>query len=278
MDDLRPLDHFPFEFYGDTFTAVLANDRHLYVPLHDMCLTLDVQTNGQIRRIRENEAIADALVPLVITRAYGDEDVQTGEMLCLRLDRLPYWLGTMQPNRIKGEKKREQVVRFQCEFADVAWAAFRSQILPPDTIAELDASLSPTQQEYLRLMDEAAALRQGATRHEERLSTLEQRVADLEARLVGTDFINPAQMKEYMDMVGIVAHLLRKKGRGNEGVQGQGRTADWGHPGTAIAGLSGLVIDVAQLLARRNHEAIIFAHVNGQINRLVGPGCDAFHQ
>jgi hypothetical protein len=216
MDDLRPLDHFPFEFYGDTFTAVLANDRHLYVPLHDMCLTLDVQTNGQIRRIRENEAIADALVPLVITRAYGDEDVQTREMLCLRLDRLPFWLGTMQPSRIKDEKKREQVVRFQREFADVAWAAFRSQILPPDMIAELDAGLSPTQQEYLRLMDEAAALRQGATRHEERLGTLEQRVADLEARLVGTDFINPAQMKEYMDMVGIVAHLLRKKGKGNE--------------------------------------------------------------
>lgn len=216
MDDLRPLDHFPFEFYGDIFTAVLANDRHLYVSLHDMCLALDVQTNGQIRRIRENEAIADALIPLVITRAYGDEGVQTREMLCLRLDRLPFWLGTMQPNRIKDEKKRGQVVRFQREFADVAWAAFRSQILPPDMLAELDATLSPTQQEYLRLMDEAAALRQGAARHEERLGTLEQRVAALEARLVGTDFINPAQMSEYMDMVGIVAHLLRKKGRGNE--------------------------------------------------------------
>lgn len=216
MDNLRPLDHFPFEFYGDVFMAVLANDRHLYVPLHDMCLALGVQTNGQIRRIRENEAIADALVPLLIARAYQDEGVQTREMLCLRLDRLPFWLGTMQPNRIKDEEKREQVIRFQREFADVAWAAFRSQILPPDMLAELDATLSPTQQEYLRLMDEAATLRQGVSRHEERLGSLEQRMADLEARLVGTDFINPAQMKEYTDMVGILAHLLRKKGKGNE--------------------------------------------------------------
>lgn len=83
-------------------------------------------------------------------------------------------------------------------------------------LAELDATLSPTQQEYLHLMDEAAALRQGVSRHEERLGSLEQRVADLEARLVGTDFINTAQMKEYTDMVGILAHLLRKKGKGNE--------------------------------------------------------------
>jgi hypothetical protein len=28
------------------------------------------------------------------------------------------------------------------------------------------------------------------------------------------------------------------------------------------------VIDVAHLSARRNHQVIIFAHVNGQINRL----------
>lgn len=216
MSDLTPLDQFPFEFYGDVFTAILANDRKLYVPLHDMCQALDVQTNGQIRRIRENEAIADALVSLVITRAYRDDSAQTREMLCLRLDRLPFWLGTMQPNRIKDEAKRAQVIRFQREFADVAWATFRSQILPSDMLAELDATLSPTQQEYLRLMDEAAALRQGVSRHEERLGSLEQRMADLEARLVGTDFINPAQMKEYTDMVGILAHLLRKKKKGNE--------------------------------------------------------------
>jgi hypothetical protein len=85
-------------------------------------------------------------------------------------------------------------------------------------LAELDTTLSPTQQEYLRLMDEAAALRQGVSRHEERLGSLEQRIVDLEARLVGTDFINTTQMKEYTDMVGILAHLLRKKKKGNEAI------------------------------------------------------------
>lgn len=216
MDELTPLDQFPFEFYGDIFTAILVNDRKLYVPLSDMCRTLDVQVNGQIRRIRENEAIADALISLVITRAYGDEGAQTREMLCLRLDQLPFWLGTIQPNRVKNEARRGQIIRFQREFAEVAWAAFRSQIMPSDILAELDATLPPSQQQYLNLMDEAAALRRDSSRHEEQLGTLEQRMTALEAKVVGTDFINPAQMKEYIDMVGILAHLLRKRKKGNE--------------------------------------------------------------
>jgi hypothetical protein len=214
--NITPLDHFPFEFYDDIFTAILANDRKLYVSLHDMCLSLGIQTNGQIRRIRENEAIADALIPLTISRAYQDEGVQTREMLCLRLDRLPYWLGTLQPGRIGDVDKRARVVRFQREFADVAWAAFRGQILLEEMRAELDASLPPAQQEYLRLMDEAATLRQGMSQQGQRLDSLEQRIATVEARIVGTDYINTAQMKEYTDMVGILAHLMKQKGKGNE--------------------------------------------------------------
>jgi hypothetical protein len=216
MNSLKLLDQFPFEFYDSTFTAILASDRKLYVPLHDMCQSLGIQTNGQLRRIRDHEAIAPALVPLVITRAYQDEDAQSREMWCLRLDRLPYWLGTLQPSRIQDADKRVRVVRFQLEFADVAWAAFRSQILPADMLAELDATLPPGQQAYLQTMDEAAALRQGVAQQGQRLETLEQRVAALEARVVGTDYINTAQMKEYTDMVGILAHLLRQKGKGNE--------------------------------------------------------------
>lgn len=110
MENLRALDHFPFAFYGDVFTPILASDRKLYVPLHDMCQALAVQTNGQIRRIRENEAIADALV--LITRAYRDENVQTREMLCLRLDRLPFWLGTMQSNRSEMSRNERKLSAF----------------------------------------------------------------------------------------------------------------------------------------------------------------------
>lgn len=220
---LRTLDQFAFAFYGDHFTVALASDRKLYVPMEALCRSMGLQTHGQVRRIRENEAVSDALTDLTIAWAYGDEAVQEREMVCLRLDVLPFWMGTLQPNRIPDEDKRQRIVHFQREFAAVAWAAFRREILPDDMLAEMDSSLPLEQQEYLQLMDEAADMHQRLSRHDTslqahdtQLGDLRERVAALEARLQGTDFLNPAQMKEYTDMVGLVARQLKRKKKGNE--------------------------------------------------------------
>jgi hypothetical protein len=220
---LKVVDQFPFEFYGDHFTVALANDRKLYVPMQALCDGMGLQAHGQVRRIREHEAMANALVNLNIVWSYGDEAAREREMICLRLDRLPFWMGTIQTNRIPDETKRERIVQFQLDFADVAWAAFRREILPDDMLAEMDTGLSLAQQEYLRLMDNAAKLRQQLQTHDRnlghhdvQLGSLEERVAALEARLQGTDFLNPHQMKEYTDMVAIVARVLKRKQKGNE--------------------------------------------------------------
>lgn len=220
---LKIIDQFPFEFYGDHFTVALARDRNLYVPMESLCRSMGLQTHGQVRRIRDNEAISDTLISLSIAWAYGDEAVQEREMICLRLDMLPFWMGTLQPSRIPDEGKRERIIHFQREFASVAWAAFRREILPDDMLAEMDSSLPLEQQEYLQLMDEAAELRQRLSQHDTNLQAhdtqlddLQKRVAALEARLQGTDFLNPAQMKEYTDMVGLVARQLKRKKKGNE--------------------------------------------------------------
>ena len=220
---LKTIDQFPFEFYGDYFTVALANDRKLYVPMQALCDAMGLQTHGQIRRIRESEAMADALVNLTIVWSYGEDEAREREMVCLRLDRLPFWMGTVQTGRIPDEEKRVRIVQFQRDFADVAWAAFRREILPDDMLAEMDAGLPPAQQEYLNLMDEAAALRQrlhshdrDLDRHGEQLGDLGKRVAALEARVTGTDYLNPQQMKAYTDMVAIVARVLKRKQKGNE--------------------------------------------------------------
>jgi hypothetical protein len=220
---LKTIDQFPFEFYGEQFTVVLTNDRRLYVPLQGLCDAMGLQTHGQVRRIREHEALANALVNLNVVWSYGDEAAREREMICLRLDRLPFWMGTIQTSRIADPDKRERIVQFQLDFADVAWAAFRREILPEDMQAELDASLPAGQQEYLRLMDEAAELKQrlqthdlNLGRHDSQLGSLEERVAALEVRVQGTDFLNPQQMKEYTDMVGMVARLLKRQQKGME--------------------------------------------------------------
>lgn len=220
---LKVIDQFPFVFYGDHFAVALASDRKLYVPIQALCDAMGLQTHGQVRRIREHEAMASALVNLNIVWSYGDEAAREREMICLRLDRLPFWMGTIQTNRIPDEIKRGRIVQFQLDFAEVAWAAFRREILPDDMLAEMDAALPPAQQEYLRLMDEAAELRQrlqthdhNLERHDTQLGSLEERVAALETRLQGTDFLNPKQMKEYTDMVAIVARILKRQQKGME--------------------------------------------------------------
>lgn len=216
MAELTPLDEFPFHFYGEIFSVVLASDRRLYLPLNRVCDALQVNANAQAQRIRRDESISDALVQLPLQVPYGEEGaIQTRQVLCLWLNRLPYWLGTIDANRIKDEARRQQIIRFKREFAEVAWAAFRSEILPEDMLAELDAATPPAEQQYHAVMDEAAAMRRDLGQQEERLQQAEERLASLEARLVGTDFINSAQARQYQEMVAILGAMLQKKGKGN---------------------------------------------------------------
>ena len=216
MAALTSLDEFPFDFYGEIFSVVLASDRRLYLPLNRVCDALQIDANAQAQRIRRDEAISDALVQLPLQVPYGEEGaVQTRQVLCLWLNRLPYWLGTIDANRIKDQVRRQQIIRFKREFAEVAWAAFRSEILPEDMLAELDAAAPPAEQQYHAVMDEAAAMRRDLGQQKERLQEVEERLTSLEARLVGTDFINSAQAKQYQDIVAILGSMLQKKGKGN---------------------------------------------------------------
>jgi hypothetical protein len=206
---LQVLDQFPFEFYGEFFTVALASDRKVYVPMTGLCQTLGLQTQGQVRRIQNNEAVADALVKLTLAWGYGDAAAQEREIYCLRLDILPFWMGTIQPGRITDDTRRNKIILFQREFAAVAWAAFRREILPDDVLAEMESALPLPEQKFLQAIDEAMELRQ-------ELGNLDERVSALEAKLRGTDFINASQMKAYQQMVGLVAYLLKKKGKGSE--------------------------------------------------------------
>lgn len=87
MAALAPLDEFPFEFYGEIFSVVLASDRRLYLPLKRLCDALQIDANAQAQRIRRDEAISDALTQLPLQVPYGEEGaVQTRQGLCLWLN------------------------------------------------------------------------------------------------------------------------------------------------------------------------------------------------
>ena len=111
--------------------------------------------------------------------------------------------------------RRQQIIRFKREFAEVAWAAFRSGNLAEDMLAELDATAPPAEQQYYAVMDEAAAMRRDLGQQKRKDCKRSRRLTSLEARLVGTDFINSAQAKQYQDIVAILGSMLQKKGKGN---------------------------------------------------------------
>jgi hypothetical protein len=116
---------------------------------------------------------------------------------------------------IKDTTRRQQVIRFKREFAEVAWAAFRTEILPEDMLAELDGAAPPAEQRYYAAMDEAATMRRDLGQQKEHLQQVEERLTNLEARLIGTDFINSAQARQYQDMVAILGTMLQKKEKEN---------------------------------------------------------------
>lgn len=67
------------------------------------------------------------------------------------------------------------------------------------------------------MMDEAAALRPRVDQQGVRLDNVEDRLNALEARIKGTDFINQAQAQRYQVMVNVIASMLSRQGKGNQG-------------------------------------------------------------
>jgi len=236
MAEIESIAEFPFEFYDQLFTIVLGNDRKLYAPIPLMCAALHVQPTGQIQRIERDPVLVDAMRLVKFEHyPYGDQgELRSREVQALRLDRLPYFLGGIDVSRISNDETKEAVIRFKLEFADRAWAAFRSELLPPDMLAELDTSLSPDQEAYFVMMDRAAKIRRNLLAHEgqlkgheERIEKIEKDVETLKARLISVVTLNKSQMRQAQKMISLVAKLLEKKGVSASFVNVHGRVKDF---------------------------------------------------
>ncbi len=200
---MKIVDQFPFESYGSTFELYLTDKRSLILPVRPLCEAMGMDSRSQLRRIENDAAMSDGLSIVVAPVLRSDGSSQDREVACLALRLLPYWLGTIDASRVKPQLK-EKIVRFKRELAAVAWAAFRSQMLLPDMLAELDTSLPPAEQEYHALMDQAANLKEQVGEHRTRIKGLEDRMSALEASLGGTDLISHQQARQYLDAVGIL--------------------------------------------------------------------------
>ena len=211
---------FPFVFYGEVFNAYLADDRQWYLPLQEVCQTLGLDVSGQRQRIQRDEALSDFLVNIPLETPYQDT-TRTREVACLNIRRLPYWLGTVEASRVK-EEHRKKVVLYKREFAEAAWAVFRSDMIPPDLLAEMDTYLLPEEREYLEAMDQMRQVRKkldmlSGKLDEElakvgaELQDLTGRLGTLEASLIGKKIVNPAQARLLQEMIATVAEAKHAK-------------------------------------------------------------------
>lgn len=208
---MKIVDQYPFKFADAIFEIYWTDQRILIIPLRQLCDALGLTFSNQLQRVKRDVVLAKHLHMVRTTVLRVSDGVSSEqEIACLAYRRLDYWMGTIDHMRVKPEH-RERLIRFKEEMADALHAYFRTQRLPEDMLAELDAALPPEQRKYHELMDQAASLQGQVGEHGTRLGGLESRVSELEARLVGTDFISGPEARQYLDAVGVLGDLLKEK-------------------------------------------------------------------
>ena len=103
----------PVPFHGVTLFLIKQNNEP-YTPMKPIVEGMGLDWNGQHKKLRSNElrwGISVMEIP-------SERGVQ--ETLCMPLRKLPGWLMTIHPSRVKPEL-REKILRYQNECDDVLW-------------------------------------------------------------------------------------------------------------------------------------------------------------
>ncbi|VVE54688.1 phage antirepressor N-terminal domain-containing protein [Pandoraea anhela] len=86
-----------------------------YTPMKPIVVGMSLTWHGQHAKLKENRE-RWGILDLRIPSSGGLQD-----MICLPLRKLPGWLMTMEPNKIKNPDVRARVIQYQNECDDVLW-------------------------------------------------------------------------------------------------------------------------------------------------------------
>lgn len=113
----------PFEFAEEQFISLNCNDGRFYLPILELCETMGLDVVDQIKRIRADEGLCDALsqVNVSFTDDFDNEVVTLTE--CIWIGRLDYLMGSINVNKLNKAVKA-RVILFKQEFASVVWRMF----------------------------------------------------------------------------------------------------------------------------------------------------------
>lgn len=103
----------PVPFYEDTVVLVGQNDEP-YVAMKPVVLNMGLSWQGQHEKLLER---FDSVIRVILTTG---ADGKQYEMICLPLRKLPAWLYSLSPSRVKPEL-RDKIIRYQEECDDALW-------------------------------------------------------------------------------------------------------------------------------------------------------------
>ena len=106
-------------FHGHEVLAIKDDDGSVNVPVRPICKRLHLAWSGQRMRIHRHPILQKGER---IMRSPGNGGEQ--ETLCLSLNRINFWLATIDSTRIKNKEIREMVELYQEKCADVLYAYF----------------------------------------------------------------------------------------------------------------------------------------------------------
>ncbi|WP_218144448.1 phage antirepressor N-terminal domain-containing protein [Giesbergeria anulus] len=106
-------------FYGATL-VVTEHNHQPYVPMKPVVTGMGLDWKSQFAKLTTNKG-RWGMVEIAIPSAGGQQG-----MSCLPLRKLPGWLATISPNKVRPEL-REKVIAFQNEADDVLWQAWQEK-------------------------------------------------------------------------------------------------------------------------------------------------------
>lgn len=140
---LEPVEQDTVGFYGHPIIAVRLPDGRIAAGLTSLCQALQLAPGPQARRIREDDVLAEQLIPV---RVDTDGGPQAMEMLTAWA--IPTWLTGIQLKRVAPEK-RAAILAYKREAADALYRHFsQAQVRELPAPSSLVASEPITQPDY----------------------------------------------------------------------------------------------------------------------------------
>ena len=229
---LVPIEQKDVLFYEDEITAVRViqgGEAQVFVPIRPLVELLGLDWSGQLRRTRNDPVLSNEIEDVVVNTAGGPQ-----EMPCLPLDMLNGWLFGINASRVKKQKVRDRLIRYQKDCYRVLYEAFQEGRLTTAADATFDELLQQSASEaveayrmlqaMIKLARNQVIIEAELEQHDVRLEDHERRLEEIEGTLGDPKrHVTPEQASQISQAVKAIAMELSKRTGRNEygGVYGE---------------------------------------------------------